>query len=207
MTYHSQNDEERVITEFFGDRKGNFLDIGAYDGLQMSNTRRLLERGWAGVLVEPMWTSFKKLCENCRAYQERVRLVMAAVGPTRSIRRLWVDRTDMREWSTTVNDELKESGSVRQPDELLTYVSTVLLQELLDGFGPFEFVSMDAEWEDLSILMRTSTADWKHTELLCVEYRNNQEKPAVQGCLTKLGFSTIYESKENLIAKNERIAG
>lgn len=202
MSFYSQNNEEEIITEFFGDRKGNFLDIGAYDGIAMSNTRKLLENGWAGVLVEPMWTSFEKLCENCRPFQERVKLVMAAVGPRRSVRRIWVDMTDMREWSTTVNDELKESGSVRQPDELLTYVPTILIQELLDGFGPFEFVSIDAEWEDLSILMGTSTEDWKHTELLCVEYRNNQEKPAVQERLTALGFSQLYESKENIIAKN-----
>ena len=36
--------------EFF---KGTFLDLGAYDGVDLSNTRALTELGWAGVCIEP----------------------------------------------------------------------------------------------------------------------------------------------------------
>lgn len=200
MSYYSQNDEERVITGFFGDSRGRFLDIGAYDGIQMSNTRKLLEMGWEAVYVEPMWTTFQKLCDNCSKLASP-EFILAAVAPKRGIRRLWVDTTDMREWSTTINDELKMSGSVRAPSQTATFVPTVTFQDLLP-FGPFRFVSIDAEWEDLEIIKTTTKQDWKYTELLCVEYRNKDEKPNMEESLIDLGFAIVYETKENLISQN-----
>lgn len=200
MSYYSQNDEERVITEFFGTERGRFLDVGAYDGIAMSNTRRLLETGWEAVYVEPMWTTFQKLCDNCTKLASP-EFILAAVAPKREIRRLWVDKTDMREWSTTINSDLKNSGSVRQPSTVSTFVPTVTMEDLF-RFGPFLFVSIDAEWEDLEILNTTATKDWERTRLVCVEYRNNEEKPQMLACLDRLGFAVIHETKENLIAKN-----
>ena len=56
MSY-SQNDEEKVILGWFRDKKkkvGRFLDVGAYTGLELSNTRALMEKGWSGVCVSEM---------------------------------------------------------------------------------------------------------------------------------------------------------
>lgn len=51
---YSQLDEERVIVDWFRDKPvGKYLDIGAWDGIEMSNTRRLAELGWAGVPYGP----------------------------------------------------------------------------------------------------------------------------------------------------------
>jgi FkbM family methyltransferase len=58
---YSQNDEERIIGDFFGNTVGRFLDIGAYDGVRNSNTRALALRGWSGVCIEPGPTAFMKL--------------------------------------------------------------------------------------------------------------------------------------------------
>jgi len=50
---HSQNDEERHILDAFRGRpEGNFLDIGAYDGITLSNTYCLALKGWSGVCAE-----------------------------------------------------------------------------------------------------------------------------------------------------------
>ena len=38
---YSQNNEEQIILEYFKDFKGNLLDIGANDGVTLSNTRKL----------------------------------------------------------------------------------------------------------------------------------------------------------------------
>jgi FkbM family methyltransferase len=61
---YSQNQEEDVIKSFFGDRTGTFLDIGANDGKELSNTYALVERGWAGTYVEASPVTFNKLVEN-----------------------------------------------------------------------------------------------------------------------------------------------
>ena len=44
---YSQNNEEQVILDYFGNKIGNLLDIGANDGITLSNSRKLIELGWA----------------------------------------------------------------------------------------------------------------------------------------------------------------
>lgn len=61
---YSQNQEEDVIKSFLGDFVGTFLDIGANDGKELSNTYALVERGWAGTYVEASPVTFDKLKEN-----------------------------------------------------------------------------------------------------------------------------------------------
>ncbi len=64
-TSYSQWGQDRWVVDYFrGKRKGFFLEIGAGDGIWISNTL-LLEReyGWTGILVEPTRT-FEKLVTN-----------------------------------------------------------------------------------------------------------------------------------------------
>lgn len=62
---HSQNGEDLIIAEVLKRlriEKGVCCEIGGNDGAWMSNTRYLLEQGWAGVFVE---TDFG-LWQQCR---------------------------------------------------------------------------------------------------------------------------------------------
>ena len=61
---YSQNNEEEVILNYFDGKIGTFLDVGANDGVTLSNTRALAERGWRGVLIEPSPKAFALLKEN-----------------------------------------------------------------------------------------------------------------------------------------------
>lgn len=195
---YSQNDEEAVVGKFFEGFTGRFLDVGAYDGIQMSNTRRLLEIGWEGVLVEPMWTNFQKLCDNCILYLNKVKLIAAAVAGKSGIRKLWVDLYPDRTWSTTINRQLMESGSIMKASSLDTFVPCVTMQDL-SQFGPFDFISLDAEWEDFEILKSTPVGVWNGTRLICIESRNLEERQQMLKCFNSIGFDFHYETKENLI--------
>lgn len=64
MPDYSQYGQQRILTEHFGDRKGFLIDVGAGDGINLSNSRALLEQGWRGVLVEPHRELFKELVKN-----------------------------------------------------------------------------------------------------------------------------------------------
>jgi len=65
---YSQNAEEAIILHYFAGQTGVFLDLGAYDGVHISNTRALAERGWAGFAVEPSPVHFERLEKNCRGF-------------------------------------------------------------------------------------------------------------------------------------------
>ncbi len=55
MPHHSQSNEDQIIHDIFHRMQvdhGAFVELGAQDGIQLSNTRNLYERGWNGVLIE-----------------------------------------------------------------------------------------------------------------------------------------------------------
>lgn len=58
-----------VFGEVFNERRGGyFLDVGAHDGLTISNTYLLEKRyGWTGLCVEANPSTFRKLAGNRRA--------------------------------------------------------------------------------------------------------------------------------------------
>lgn len=52
---HSQNNEDGIIAECvkrLGLEKGHCVEVGGNNGIWMSNTAALLERGWSGAFVE-----------------------------------------------------------------------------------------------------------------------------------------------------------
>src|SRR5256885_2296556 len=69
MHYRSQKGQDRwVIEEVFRFRRGGyFLDCGAFDGLELSNTYALeTELGWTGLCVEAHAGLYERLVRNRR---------------------------------------------------------------------------------------------------------------------------------------------
>jgi hypothetical protein len=66
VTY-SQGREDEIITNraialgLNHKSSGWILDVGAYDGVKFSNSRKWIEKGWGGVLVEPSPTVYPTL--------------------------------------------------------------------------------------------------------------------------------------------------
>lgn len=56
--------EDRLKEEFFAGERGFFVDVGANDPKNMSQSWLLEQRGWRGVLVEPQPRLAQKLKEN-----------------------------------------------------------------------------------------------------------------------------------------------
>ena len=81
MSYSQNNEEDLIIgaLDRAGITSGRFLDIGAHDGVFVSNTRRLAELGWRGVCVEASPYVFPKLVDTYRD-NPNVELVNAAVS-------------------------------------------------------------------------------------------------------------------------------
>jgi FkbM family methyltransferase len=69
-----------LLSRFLGERdNGIFVEVGAYDGIFVSNTWGLAERGWRGVMAEPV----PRLAAECRRNHARhpsVTVVETAIG-------------------------------------------------------------------------------------------------------------------------------
>lgn len=81
----SQNGEDGVILAIFdviGTTNKWFCEFGAWDGVLFSNTRRLCDRDWYGVMIESHGERFKELDENTAEFNVLpIHALVAAEGP------------------------------------------------------------------------------------------------------------------------------
>lgn len=74
MKYHSQLGQDKWAHELYGDlRGGYFVEVGAYNGIKISNTYFLeKELEWNGICVEPLPGIFEELKSNRTCICENV---------------------------------------------------------------------------------------------------------------------------------------
>ena len=76
-SYRSQNGEDRWLDAHFGAKRSGFcVEVGAYDGVNLSNTYLFERSGWSGVLVEPD----PDMAERCRRERPRSLTFQCAAG-------------------------------------------------------------------------------------------------------------------------------
>ncbi len=146
MSY-SQGEEERYILEAFADNVlgrpiGRFLDLGGYNPKDNSNTRALVELGWAGVIVEPSPGAMMSLL---REYgdEERITLINAAVGLAPRLAKMHITDDAL----STLNEEHLERCKAAG----YTFYGTFLVPQLtlerifMEVGNVFDLVSIDIE--------------------------------------------------------------
>lgn len=80
---YSQTGEDGVLQAIFaviGQGKQWCFECGASDGLFFSNTRRLLDQGWRGLLIDADAESFARLQTNSAAFGDRVSCIFAKIN-------------------------------------------------------------------------------------------------------------------------------
>lgn len=211
---YSQNGEQKVILEYFGAYCKTVLDIGANDGATFSNSRALIESGSSAVLVEPSPGAFAKLCHNSHVLShklgnqptlQQIILICAAITPTDGPVDFYdsgthLNKGDVALLSTTVPAELerwKKSGEQFTKTTVRGIAFESLLKEC--GRSQFDFISIDAEGADYSILAQIDLRA-VGCQLLCIEcnQRGDDRRKMMDYC-AKAGMRLHWTSHENLI--------
>lgn len=153
MQYYSQIDQDRYYIEHVinGKRQGRFLDVGAHDGIQTSNTYALeTYLDWTGVCIE----ANPALAELCKENRPKSRTVQAAV---------WSDEREV-EFSLphSGNDFLSRIDGIAHnhnyfaTDFLESTVLKMRTQTLSSILGDepqhFDYFSLDVEGAELEAL-------------------------------------------------------
>lgn len=167
---YSQNNEEAIILKFFGEGfKGTFLEIGAFDGIHESNTRRLFELGWRGVLVEPSPEQFSKLV-LLYGNEPRATLVNAAVSHTPGLEYFHYSHY----WASTLSEPLVKLCPEHFTEKLGFWVNTIGLQPLRKWL-PYDFISIDAEDRDWEICHGMDPSFLAGCRMICVEHQRHAD--------------------------------
>jgi FkbM family methyltransferase len=186
----AQNKEDLVLIRYFdGKHNGVFVDVGAHDGVQFSNTY-LLEKhyGWSGVCIEPNPDSFKKLVEN-RPRSECVQ--MAVVNHYGGSAKLRIPNGTAVLGST--NPVRSGIAQILQiPDEYVSYDDHVAmalpLMDILDECFQtiafrYDLLSVDTEWTELEVLKSAHLSKYS-PEVIVVEANNNHYAEKIEAYLT-----------------------
>lgn len=198
---YSQNNEEQIILEYFKDFKGHLLDIGANDGMTLSNSRRLIELGWTADLVEPSYNTFDKL-DQLYEKDFNVATHNIAITDTDGEIEFYDSGTHLNQGDTSlvstasVEDfEKWKDSTTWKKIEVTSYTFKTFLE--FTSYDKFDFITIDAEGYDLCILKQIDlkAVDCK---LICIEH-NGKDTYLYVDYIKSFGFKLIHINNENLI--------
>jgi FkbM family methyltransferase len=146
--YFSQSGQDYYLHRYLGLNrgKGRFLDIGAHNGVEISNTFFFeKELGWQGLCVEPIPEIFKKLRANRTA-----ECLCAAASDTDGSAE-FVILEEGKETGSHLKRDCDEDGKLS--GQKTVRVQTVDIGKLLleKNLINFDFVSIDIEGGELEI--------------------------------------------------------
>jgi FkbM family methyltransferase len=197
---YSQYNEEEFILSFFENKKGTLVDIGAADGITNSNTRKLIENGWEGLLVEPTPINYNKLT-NLYFNNKLINIENCGCGDTTKESTFYIDNNDSYHQISTFSEEQKKSCEefYRCTFEEIT-MKIYKTSDLFDfhKLNNIDFISIDTEGYDEKVLLGI---DFNKTKinLICIE---NISNIGVE-LLRSNGFELIGESIGNKFYKKK----
>ena len=192
---YSQNDEERVILEYFdGKTDGRFVDVGAWSGATFSNVWALMELGWSGVMVEPSPRAFADLITNTKPFAERVTLYNVALNVTGGLMPFYDSSGDAISSLSAAHREKWEKSVDQMRPIVINALSAAAFWNGLEHQA--EFINLDVEGLNLE-LFTALPWHWDQLKMICVEHDRQYDQMINHAAA--LGFGAHYQTKENLI--------
>lgn len=196
MSFYSQygQDEWLYNNYFKGVKNGTFLEIGADDGVDKSNTKFFEDHlGWKGICVEPSPKRFKLLSKNRTCICEEV-AVAGSVGT--------VEFLDISGWGKGLSGiigsyhqdhveriEWEVTNPQNRGKEIVS-VKAELLNNILEKHQIFDidFCSIDTEGSEFEIL---NAFDFEKFNVRIFLVENNYEESNVRELLAKNGYKFL----------------
>ena len=198
MNYQSQLGQDRFIDEFFENQKNKFfLDIGANDGITLSNTFFLeKERSWSGICIEPLPEEFSMLQKN-RISINLNYCVSDFEGETDFT---YIEGyANMLSGIPTMYDNRHKERILGEVNHYGGKINTIKvkvkpLQTILDEFKvkEIDFCSIDTEGSEFSIV---KSIDYEKTDIKVFIIENNYQETNIQSFLESKGY-VLYKKLE-----------
>jgi FkbM family methyltransferase len=188
-SYRSQNGEDRWLDSHFGrKRSGFFVEVGAYDGVNLSNSYHFEQNGWTGVLVEPD----PDMAERCRRERPRsLTFECAAGGPDSAGEISFFKVAGGEAYSTTSltaahRERLDRLGLAWREVRVRVRTLDSILEE---ARAPrVDFVSIDVEGGELAVLRGFDIRRWKPAVVI-VETNSAVRDPGIRRYFVANGYA------------------
>lgn len=197
---YSQNKEEEVILKYFGENKGVLLDLGANDGITLSNSYQLICNGWEGYLVDAseealsravrMHFGKKVMFFNFGLADKDGELSFHTSGSH-------LNKGDVSLISTFKKEETERWKGVEFKEKKVLCFSWVSFYNSFLIGKKFDFITIDIEGYDWEVLSKMDLKEMD-TSLVCVEYNGKEAQKYIDYC-KQFGMKLIHRNGENLI--------
>lgn len=158
MKYFSQDGQDKFIAFLFNNKlDGKFVDIGAHDGLDFSNTIYLEKNlSWKGICIEPNPVIFEQLkinrnciCLNCCINDTRGTYKFLSVSGYASMLSGLIDKYDQKHLDR-IDQEITEYGGKKE-------ILDITALPLVDIFNEYDlseidYCNIDVEGAEFSVL-------------------------------------------------------
>lgn len=194
ITFYSQEGQDLLAYTYFkGKKEGFFIDIGAYDGITISNTLLFEELGWKVICVEADPDRFKSLKNNrkCDCYN------LAIHSKTGEKLEFITSNCDvlnvLKEQSSDKHIErMKIDGNQK---ELKTIeVNSITFDDLMSKNYPdirhIDFLSIDIEGGELIVL---ETIDFNKYSFGLITVENNFEEGVLVNFMKERGYKVLID--------------
>lgn len=156
--YHAQYGQDAYVYEhFFKDvRNGIFVDVGAHDGISLSNTYFFEKSlGWHGICIEPLQSVFEKLIQNrsctciqgCIAAHTGTGEFLEITGYSEMLSGL-LEKYEQRHFER-VRKELARSGAARIIEVPCFTFNDIMTEH---GITHIDYLSIDTEGGEYEIV-------------------------------------------------------
>ena len=197
MKYSQYLEEPAILAAVEGVTFKRLLDIGAWDPVEKSNSRALIEAGWGGLLIEPSPMPLKNLA-HFYAFNRGVTIIGAPLGLEPGLIELQLS-DDAVSTSSREHAELwKESGGYYGR----ALFPAITLEQIANQFGGgFEFINIDTESTSVDVCRRIIDLDWR-PRCICVEHDNRLAE--LCAFMTATGYKLVYSNGTNGVFSNGR---
>lgn len=194
MSYSQLGQDLEVLKVFNHKTNGFFIEIGASDGIELSNTY-LLEttHNWKGICVEPIPAKFQLLCKNRPNSSCSDRAVFSESNKT-----VVFDIANNYDLLSGISAHIDRHVDYVNANKTQITVQTITFDDLLEQFNAplfIEYLSLDTEGTELEIL---KSVNFEKYTFGIIDVEHNYVEPRrtqIRELLTSNGYECIKENQ------------
>jgi FkbM family methyltransferase len=195
--YYSQNGEDFLLSQFFKDASGFFVEIGCIDGRRFSNTYFFELRGWKGICVE----AHRDYIQLLKANRPNSKVIHCAVGEADEPQAVFyanargslssLDPTTEERWR---RDYAQYFSGFQQQIVSKRTLTTIFTEA---GVSGIDILSLDIEGYEVQAL---SGLDFKKfsPSVLVVESDSDEHREKIAAMVTPHGYRLALDLGGNL---------
>ena len=179
-----------VLSELGFKRNGYFVEFGATNGVDLSNTYLLEKKfGWLGIVAEPLKSKYAELIRNRSCHIED-KCVWKNSGEL--LKFLEANDQDL---STIFEYQDKDLHRESRKNGQISDVETISLNDLLKKYNAprlIDYLSIDTEGSEFEILSNFNFEKYEF-RVITVEHNYTNQREAIYNLLTSFGYKRKFE--------------